>query len=131
MDKEISSRRRRNRFTRYLHNAAQERAREQAIAPDLDALRREGVRLVFVEFPYEVARLVFIVWKSISLLFLIYLFTPFLAPFPHLLRKATYLAKEHGQAAKDGAERNELWNRRVADFRRRWTQRKEEVQNAR
>ena len=102
-------------FTKYLHDAALERAKEKAIAPDLDAIRWEGMKLVFVECPREAAR-------SVLLLVLSYLFIPFLVFSPEMLLSLSLMAKRE-------SERGERLKARLIELDRKWKKRKKEIQN--
>ena len=117
-----------SRFRRKLIELAEENARENALAPELDSLRREGMKLVFVECPYELVRTIcFVIWH-LFLLFALCLSVPFLVPLPQALLGAVHFAGRLKRKAEDERERNMRWGRRLDDFSHRWKEAKRKLQ---
>jgi hypothetical protein len=113
----------------YLHEAAQERAREQAIAPDMDDLRWEGMRIVFVELPCGLARAAFVLFGHVLLALVFCVFIPFLVLFPETRRGGTRFLGEMRESAKNEVVRHKQFVARLNNFQHRWRQRKEKIQN--
>jgi len=129
-DERNSSTGRMSRFRQYRHNAALEEAREKAIAPDMDALRWQGMKIVFVELPIEAARIFLFTAGLLLSVFIFFLFLPFLALSPKASVGAAWFFRELRGRIADEEERQQRLLRRMGDLDRLWKQRKKEIQNA-